>query len=112
MNRMYVYCTTRFVALHRWDNAPDSVAFLRNEHRHVFHVKVACPVSHAERDIEFITLKAVVDAAIKDMLANWTGTASCEQICDGIKNRVSKKYLVASVEVSEDGENGAVVLYE
>lgn len=109
---MYVYCTTRFVAFHCWPNAPDSVDYLRFKHRHEFRVKVTARTAHDNRYIEFITLKLQTDDAIKSMLAVWTGTASCEQVCQGIANRLTKDLMITSVEVSEDGENGAVVTYE
>jgi hypothetical protein len=105
----YVYCQTRFIEFHCWPHAPESVKFLRSQHRHEFHVKVTARTKHDNRDIEFITLKLQTDDAIKDMRTNWTGTASCEQMCVGIISRL-KDLMIHSVEVSEDGENGAIVV--
>ena len=55
MNR-HIYIQTQFTGYHRWDDAPDCVAFLRNTHRHVFHVKVTVPVQHNDRAIEFFMM--------------------------------------------------------
>ena len=38
---------------HCWPQAPERRAYLRNPHRHLFYVTVACIVSHDEREIEF-----------------------------------------------------------
>jgi hypothetical protein len=100
-----VWVTTRFVGYHRWKDAPDNVSFLRDYHRHVFHVQVAVDVLGHDREVEFFTLKSRVDAYIDH---NWAGRkfdASCEHIAADLQ----KQFGAAWVEVSEDGENGAVV---
>lgn len=107
----HVFCTTRFVEFHCWPDAPESVKYLCSLHRHEFHVKVTCRTNHDNRAIEFITLKLQTEAAIKDMRANWTSSASCEQMCEGIYQRLRNGLPIYSVEVSEDGENGAIKYY-
>jgi len=32
--------TTQFEGIHKYPNAPDEMAFLRFDHRHIFHVTV------------------------------------------------------------------------
>lgn len=103
-----VFCTTRFEASHSWPAAPDPVAFLRDPHRHEFHVRVEVRVDHDDRDIEFIMLKREVDRFIAEDLGEVN--FSCEMYADAIKAHVEDEYgRPARVEVSEDGENGAIV---
>ena len=113
----YVYCTTQFIGFHQWKDAPDSFAYLRNKHRHVFHVKVVVEVSHVDRDVEFHYLKVKVDDAIGNQYRKWKEEASCEEMAVDIgswlRNNpvLGTSFDVQSVEVSEDGENGAIVVW-
>lgn len=83
------------------------MAFLRQRHRHLFHVRGELPVGHADRHVEFILLKRRLDAAIaeaKTLRREEVETWSCETWA---------AHLVAAMgfskcEVSEDGENGAI----
>lgn len=105
---MEVFCTTEFEGFHSWDDAPDPVAFLRDRHRHVFHVELTVEVDHDDRDIEFIMLKRALEAFIEAELADkdW----SCEQFALAIVDWATHEYgQPARCEVSEDGENGARV---
>lgn len=99
--KIQVFITTRFEGMHRWENAPDDVSFLRNIHRHVFHVRLVKSVSHEDRDIEFIQLKRRVDRYIYNM----GDLGSCEMIASDLL----RAFEADCVEVSEDGENGAIV---
>lgn len=104
--RTSVYVTTQFEGFHRWPNASRLVGFLADLHRHVFHVKLWCKVTHDDRDREFILLKREVDETVGVALDGDVETWSCE---------VWARYLLENtegawkVEVSEDGENGAVI---
>lgn len=100
-----VFVRTQFVGYHRWKDAPDHVAFLRDYHRHVFHVEVEVPVTGLNREVEFFTLKQVVDDFL---LAHYEGQYF-EKSCEMIANRLADKFNATYVEVSEDGENGARV---
>jgi hypothetical protein len=104
--RVRVYATTRFEGFHRWPDAPDEVAFLRDRHRHVFHVRAEASVSHGDRDVEFILLKRAVDRTVGAIKYEYdTSTWSCEQWAECLLGRLK----LDRVEVSEDGENGAIV---
>src|SRR5271154_4210242 len=84
---MYVYCTTRFIGFHCWPDAPESVMYLRDLHRHEFHVKVIVKVNHNDRDVEFIGFKAVLEDFIDETKEKWSKSISCEQICQLIIDR-------------------------
>jgi hypothetical protein len=111
--KTYVYCTTRFVGFHRWPDAPSEVKYLRDNHRHEFHVKVTVQVGHNDRDVEFITLRERVDELFSGGSSiHQFGAKSCEMIAEDIISFVEADgtYKIHSVEVSEDGENGAIVV--
>jgi hypothetical protein len=108
MSRSIVYCTFCFEAYHHWVKAPEAVAFLRSPHRHVFHVRAEMDVQHNDREVEFITLKGLLVRAVKAKLidaAASVSTWSCEHWAQWLLDT----FKLSRVEVSEDGENGAVV---
>lgn len=104
---MTVFCTTQFEGFHRWPDAPDEVAFLRERHRHIFHVRLEVEVNHDDRNIEFILLKRRLDEHIAGNLRRVnTSTWSCETWARDI----AEAFDAVRVEVSEDGENGSVYM--
>lgn len=116
---MYVYCTTRFEAFHAWPDAAtydDEVAFLADRHRHEFCVRLDVAVTHDDRDIEFILLKRELEAFIDAELVDPTTRdidRSCEQIATEIATHFHNRFdAPVRVDVSEDGENGAIVTHD
>lgn len=101
-----VWITTRFEAFHRWANAPDDVAFLRQYHRHMFHVKVWVPVTHSDRDVEFFQFKRKVELVIDAEFRDRQFDMSCEMIGERLLYCLPE---AVGAEISEDGENGALV---
>lgn len=86
------------------------VSFLGYPHRHMFHFKVAIDVFHDDRDIEFIQFKRWLENLYKG------GTLaldfkSCEMIGADLWEEIRRKFpgRDAIIEVSEDGENGAIM---
>lgn len=108
--RTRIFVTTRFEGIHCWPDAPDEVAFLRSPHRHEFHVRLEIEVYHAEREVEFIIEKRALDAWLRS--ADFDTSASCETMACAIFEWARSRHPVErciKVEVSEDGENGAIV---
>ncbi len=108
MKETFVIIKTQFSAIHSWEKCPiKEVAFLRNKHRHVFHVTMKIKVNHNDRDIEFIQAKNRLNHWLR---ANWEqqdlGQMSCEMMAETLFTFFSD---VKSVEVMEDNENGAIV---
>lgn len=100
-----VWITTSFIGWHRWKNAPlISQQYLKEYHRHVFHVKLGVLVE-ASRQVEFIELKDYINEYIKQAWSNQYFDDSCEVIA----HRLFGMFDAEFVEVSEDGENGARV---
>lgn len=93
-----------FEGFHRWKDAPDEVAFLRDRHRHLFHVRVEWSVTHADRDREFFIEQRAARAAVAALQA----APGCEEwSCEHWAARILEATGASRVEVSEDGENGA-----
>jgi hypothetical protein len=100
-----VWVTLQKEALHCWPECPfEDVAFLRKSHRHLFHIRCEKEVRHDDRDVEFIRWKREVSLAL-DRLGYDLGRMSCEELAKWLL----QTFDCHSVEVSEDGENGAIV---
>ena len=111
-----VFCTLRVVGFHSWPNAPEEYAYLRASHRHEFHVRVEVPVQHNERDVEFIALKCQTYHLLSSLGSASRyggrdfGARSCETLAEQLRVLLQGHGIEASrIEVSEDGENGAVL---
>lgn len=110
--KTYIEVRTRFEGFHRWHDAPDEVDFLRNRHRHEFHVRARILVGHDDRELEFILVKRYLTKIIESW-GRELGSFSCEMMASTLANSILAHYGLRDleVEVSEDGENGAVVAY-
>ena len=89
------------------------VSFLANPHRHMFHFRVWADVVHNDRDIEFIQFKRWLENLYKDGTLQ-LDYKSCEMMADDLYIQIASRYPNRAVwiEVSEDGENGALIKYE
>lgn len=96
--------------LHSWSECPiPRVSFLRNIHRHIFHIKIEKEVSHNDRDIEIIMFKREVTEYLrKKYFSKKSNTIIFKnKSCEMIAEEILKKFNCVSVEVLEDNENGA-----
>lgn len=107
-----VYCTLQVEATHNWPGCPfDEVAYLRDPHRHVFHIKAHKLVNHDDRDTEFIMLKHEILLHLRHnyykshlkMCA--FGAMSCEMLA----RELIDAFDLCQCEISEDNENGAIL---
>ena len=89
------------------------VSFLGTPHRHIFHFRVWISVVHNDRDIEFIQFKRWLEKLYKEGTIQ-LDYKSCEMMSDDLYLQIAGRYPGRSVwiEVSEDGENGALIKYE
>lgn len=113
--RKEIYCTLHIEGLHHWPKCPlDEVDYLRQLHRHMFHIKAYKHVTHADRDIEFIMLKHDIEQYLGEKYYDSKrrmcvfGAMSCEMIAEELINN----FDLSGCDVSEDGENGAVLMVE
>ena len=88
------------------------VSFLGYPHRHIFHFKVAITVTHNDRDIEFIQFKRWLEKLYAEKTLE-LDYKSCEMMSDDLFHKIWEKYpgREVKIEVSEDGENGALIEY-
>ena len=114
-----VYCTLQIEGVHNWPECPfDEVGYLRDPHRHIFHIKAYKLVEHSDRDVEFIMLKHRIEsylhqnyyapsASMMGVGGPWHefGARSCEMIA----HELIEQFDLSRCEVSEDNENGAIV---
>ena len=92
-----VYCSLQIEGTHNWPGCPfDEVAYLRDTHRHVFHInsKYLNAVKHLADGTEIPGKK----------LCEF-GSRSCEMIAE----ELIVTFNLSRCEVSEDGENGTIV---
>ena len=107
-----IWVTGQFIALHRWVDCPlPEVSFLKNWHRHVFKVKMTLKVDHSFRDLEFFT----VQNQLLDILKGYDHlrhNMSCEMWAEDVYTKMGEyKDFITSIDVSEDGENGAIISF-
>jgi hypothetical protein len=113
-----VFATFRVSGMHYWPGALAPYEYLGNLHRHVFHVKVTVFVDR-DRQVEFIELGMRAEDEFKSIGGGENtvtlehihfGGRSCEMLAKELWERLLRcGYRVKQIEVSEDGENGAVV---
>lgn len=110
----FVVVRTQFEGFHYWKDASDEVAFLRDLHRHIFHVEVTMSVEHGDRDVEIILLKRYVDKICSSLTEKIKKEGlSCEHIAQEITRLIIAQYDPSQcyIQVLEDGENGGIVRY-
>lgn len=102
---------------HYWAEAKN---FLQDKHRHQFYWEIEIPVTHDNRDIEFIEMKERMIAVIKDFYPTQTyngvnmgvlfNKRSCETIAEECWDLFSQELEVkaSKITVLEDNENGAI----
>ena len=95
--------------VHCWPSCHiEEVAFLRNPHRHVFHICCKKKVSHLDRDIEIVRFKR----RLAEHLHNKYGTPCCDfgaMSCEMIAEELYRTFSLSYCSVLEDGENGAEI---
>ena len=106
-----VWVTLQVEGIHCWPRCPfEEVAFLRHPHRHMFHIKAWKAVHHDDRDVEFIMFKREIEQWIYDTYGGEYGACNFEDMsCEAIAKVLMDHFGLEKCEVSEDGENGALV---
>lgn len=105
-----IWVTTQRVGWHAYPFAPDQVSYLRSRHRHLFKIKVTVSVEHEDREIEFHMFLTWLEHQLGNTIE--LNNRSCESLAEEILNNVRATYgseRYVAVEVSEDGECGAIV---
>ena len=111
-----VIMSLRVEGIHRWSGCNiDDVDFLKEPHRHVFHITAKKIVEHDDRDVEIIMFKRKMEQYLferhgstnknGDRNVCYFGELSCEMIAKELVTTFKLEYC----SVLEDGENGAEV---
>lgn len=102
---------TNFEGLHKYINAPNDVAFLRDLHRHMFFVEAEIEVFDDDRELEFIVVKRAINQYL--YTKPFDSSASCEQMAAQIIRFLIGKFGERNmcITVLEDNENGGRVYY-
>lgn len=110
MVRRMIYVTFRKRGLHRYPGAPAAVAYLASEHRHTFWFKVSIAVHHCDREIEFHLFQDWLESLYDGGVLPLDGR-SCEMMAEDLHARIAERYpgRAVDIDISEDGENGAVL---
>ena len=114
-----IFVTFQKEGIHRFPGATDpqfatgdeyDVSFLANPHRHIFHFRVEIQVFHNDRDIEFIQFKRWLERLYSENTLE-LNFKSCEMIAEDLYAVINQRYpnRAITIEISEDGENGATI---
>jgi len=105
-----IWVTFALPGIHCYPNAPEDVAYLKSPHRHLFKFRVSVNVYHDDREIEFHQFLNFCTSQYS------AGTLeldykSCEMLAEELMDILIEKYpgRTLEIEVSEDGECGAVI---
>lgn len=121
-NNLYVasreiWVTFQKEAIHRYpaaetEEALKDVSFLQYPHRHILHFRVQISVANDDRDIEFILFKRWLLSLYDDKVLD-LDYKSMEMIANDLAQKIGDKYRgrTLAIDVSEDGENGASMVY-
>lgn len=116
MIKRFIQVTFQKEGVHKYpaaltDPRLKDVEFLGYPHRHMFHFRVRISVTHNDRDIEFILLKRELENLYQGTMN--IDYKSCEMLAEELIHYIKLHYLdrYVEVEVSEDGENGAILTY-
>jgi len=108
--KTFIKIKTQFEGFHRWKDAPDSVAFLRHLHRHIFNVSVKIKVEKYDREIEYFLALKELNRIVVQLSSDMSGEESCEMLALEIHKKMFEVYeKELEVEVGEDGENCSIV---
>lgn len=106
-----IWVTFQKAGIHRYPNAPEDVGYLADSHRHLFKFKVTAEVKHNNRDLEFHQFLGWLEGLYTDKVLS-LDHKSCEMMCEELMEQMTDKFgtqRLFEVEVSEDGECGAVL---
>lgn len=111
MSGVTVVARLKVEGIHHWPGCNIAeVGYLSTPHRHMFHITAKCFVRHDDRDVEFIKLSH----QIRDYLTKkyWSPQHNCcnfgARSCESLARELLWNEFY-EVEVSEDGEGGAIV---
>ena len=112
--RRFITVRGQYDHFHRYENAPDQVAFLRNLHRHLFKWTAVIEVFHDDRELEFFMVMQHINSKIMPFI-QIKELGSCEMQAEDILRYLVDEYGAKryyKVTVSEDGENDGTIEWD
>lgn len=99
----------QYEATHYWEGCNiEEVMYLKNPHRHIFHICCKKEVTHDDRDIEIIMFKQIILKYLHSNFKGNFGGMSCEMIAKKLFEVFGLNYC----SVLEDNESGAECVFE
>ncbi|HBH48817.1 MAG TPA: hypothetical protein DDX98_09260 [Bacteroidales bacterium] len=106
MAKTNIIVNLQYEAIHHWPGCDiPEVSFLKDKHRHIFHICCKREVQHDDRDIEIIMFKRKI---LKFLQSNYNGDFG-SMSCEMIANELAYIFKLSYCSVLEDGENGAEI---
>lgn len=107
-----IFVTFQKAGVHRYPNAPFDVNYLQHPHRHLFKFKITIAVFHDDREVEFHQFLNWLESLYAGHLLD-ADSKSCEMLSDDLYTWIAGKYpdRFVEIEISEDGECGAICTY-
>lgn len=110
MTKTNIIISFQVEGFHCWPDAPKEVAFLRDNHRHMFWIEAEKEVKHDDRDIEIIMFKREIQAKLLFKYGGNNGELILgSKSCEMLAKEILEEFDCERVKVTEDNENGAVV---
>jgi hypothetical protein len=103
-----IVVTLQVTGFHCWPAAPLVYGYLRDRHRHTFHIRAEKCVSHSDRNIEFNDFKERLRLWLLARFGDPCEFSS--RSCEELALLLCKEFDLCACEVFEDGENGARVV--
>ncbi len=100
--RKEIVVRLRYEGFHCWPNASEESQFLRERHRHIFHIECWKEVSEDDREIEFISFKYQIESHLESFHHEFDYWS-----CETIAAHLISQFELSRCGVFEDGENGA-----
>ena len=100
---------------HCYPDAPEEVAFLRDMHRHVFHVEAEIQVFRDDRELEFFIVQKQLESILDEIFGENILSMSCEFIAVSVRLKLLERFpgvthRRVNVRVSEDAECGVYLI--
>lgn len=110
--RTQVIARLQVEGIHRWLQCPiPEVSYLKNYHRHMFHIEATTEVTQMDREVEFIELAHEIKTHLHNKY--FSTHHQClfleDLSCEMIAQELVQIFNLTSCSVSEDGEGGAIV---
>lgn len=108
MRKTTIKVRWQFEGFHYYGQAPEEVSFLKEKHRHLFKCSAEIEVTHNDRELEFFLIQRKLKQRFQDGSHDFK---SCEMIAHDVVDYLIGLYgdRWVEVEISEDGENSALV---